>query len=177
MCVPTWLMLLLFLFVFTIAEETAFLHTIMGGNLVHVNSDSCVFAERKNLTIKVYIVQYPDIFTQNCALTLICQPLKVTYVQMWINLYKKERFFSMTLKLVYFFWSYGKISWYFFKNRILCFHWELFHIFRTNLLFYFYLKTILLFYVYEYFLKTYIITCVHGAHRDQDGCHIPWDWL
>lgn len=31
-CVPTWLMLLLFFFVFTIAEETAFLHAIMGGN-------------------------------------------------------------------------------------------------------------------------------------------------
>ena len=70
----------------------------------------------KNLTIKLYIVQYPNIFMQNCALTLICQPLKVTYVQMWINLYKKERFFSMTLKLVYFFWSYEKISWYFLKT-------------------------------------------------------------
>lgn len=176
MCVPTRLMLLLFPFVFTIAEETAFLHTIMGGNLIHVNSDFCVFAEKKNLTIKLYIVQYPDIFTQNCALTLVCQPLKVTYVQMWINLYEKKIFFN-DIEVGLLFLILWENIMVFFKNRILCFYWELFHIFRTNLLFYFYLKTILLFYVYEYFLQTYIITCVHGAHRDQDGCHIPWDWL
>lgn len=40
------------------------------------NSDTCGFAERKNLTIKLYIVQNPDIFTQNCALTLFLSTFK-----------------------------------------------------------------------------------------------------
>lgn len=45
-CVPTRLTLLLFLLIFTIVEETAFLYAIMLGILVRVNSDTCVFAER-----------------------------------------------------------------------------------------------------------------------------------
>lgn len=50
-----------------------------------------------------------------------------------------------------------------------CFTWSQLIYFFLLFLF---LKTILFFYVSVYFPQTYIITRVHGAHRDQDGCYI-----
>lgn len=44
-CVPAWQMPLFFFLIFSIAEETVFFYTIMLEILVHVYSDTFVFAE------------------------------------------------------------------------------------------------------------------------------------